>query len=120
MALLNGGLEAIFGAALGGLYLDATLHRDTSAPIYDGEGNITGFGGGADIACKAQVDSVTYAMRQAEGFVEGDVRIIVLSAGLGIALTTDMQITVSGKRWQIASADRDAAASHWICRGRPA
>jgi hypothetical protein len=120
MGLLSGGLEAIFGAALGGLYLDATLHRDTSGPIYDDEGSVTGFAGGAGIACKAQVDSVTYAMRQAEGFVEGDVRIIVLSAGLGVAISTDMQITVSGQRWQIASVDRDAGASHWICRGRPA
>lgn len=52
--------------------------------------------------------------------MEGDVRIIVLSAGLGVAISTDMQITVSGQRWQIASVDRDAGASHWICRGRPA
>lgn len=120
MALLDGGIEAIFGAALGGLYLDATLHRDGSEPIYDGEGAIIGYAGGADIACKAQMDAATYAMRQAEGFVDGDVRIIVLSAGLGTEVTTDHQITVAGKRWAIASAERDAARSHWICQGRGA
>lgn len=120
MGLLDGGIEAIFGAAFGGLYLPATLHRDTSAPIYDGEGNITGFSGGGDIGCRAQVDAATYAMRQAEGFIEGDTRIIVLSAGLGVEVTTDMQITARGVRWQIAGVDRDAAASHWVLRGRPA
>lgn len=120
MSLLDGGIEAIFGSVFSGIYLDGTLHRDTSEPIFDGEGNIIGFSGGGDIACKAQVDAATYAMRQAEGYSEGDVRIIVLSAGLGVEVTTDMQISVAGKRWMIGSVERDAAASHWVCRGREA
>lgn len=120
MGLLDGGIEAMFGGVFGALYLNGTLHRDTTTPIYDTEGNITGYGGGGDIACKAQVDAATYAMRQAEGYSEGDMRIIILSAGLGVEVTTDMQVSVSGKRWMIASVDRDAANSHWICRGRKA
>lgn len=120
VALLDGGIERIFGAALGGLYLPATLHRDGTDPIYDGEGNIVGYAGGVDIACRAQMDAATWAMRQADGYAEGDVRIIVLSAGLDVAVTTDFQITVAGRRRMIASAERDAARSHWICRGRAA
>lgn len=120
VSLLNGGIEAIFGAALGGLYLDATLHRDGSDPIYDGEGSITGYAGGAEIPCKAQMDAATYAMRQADGYVDGDVRIIILSAGLAVEVTAEHQIEVAGKRWMIASAERDAARSHWVCRGRKA
>lgn len=120
MGLLDGGIEAIFGAAMGGFYLPGTLHRDGAQPQYDGEGNITGYAGGADLACRAQVDAATYAMRQADGYADGDVRVIILSAGLGVEVTTDFQVSVSGKRWQIASVERDAANSHWICRGRAA
>lgn len=120
MGMLDGGIEALFGDAFAGLYLPATLHRSGTEPIYDDAGRITGYVGGADIACRAQVDAASYAMRQAEGFAEGDVRIIVLSAGLGVEITTDFQITVSGKRWLVASVDRDAANSHYILRGRRA
>lgn len=118
MALLDGGIERIFGAALGGLYLPAILHRDGTDPVYDNEGRITGYEGGADVPCRAQVDAANYAMRQSEGFAEGDVRILVLSAGLGVDVTTDWQISVRGKRWMIANVDRDAANSHWVLRGR--
>lgn len=120
MGLLDGGIEAIFGAALAGLYLPGTLHRDGADPIYDNEGNIIGYGGGADASCRCQIDAATYAMRQTEAYSEGDVRIIILSAGLGVEVTTDFQVSAKGKRWMIASAERDAAASHWICRGRAA
>ncbi|HTH10775.1 MAG TPA: hypothetical protein VMA55_14505 [Acidovorax sp.] len=120
MSLLDGGIERIFGTAFGALYLDATLHRDGTEPQYDAEGNIIGYNGGADVPCKAQVDAATYAMRQAEGFSEGDCRLLILSAGLGVEVTTDFQVTVAGKRWMVASVDRDAANSHYVCRGRAA
>lgn len=119
MSLLDGGIAAIFGAAFGGLYLSGTLHRGLGEPIYDLEGNITGYGGGADVAVKLQVDAVTYSMRQAEGYAEGDVRIIVLSSGIP-AITTDHEITARAIKYKIASVDVDPAASHYICRGRPA
>lgn len=122
MGLLNGGIGAIIGAALSGLYLDGVLHREGAEPIYDGEGNITGYAGGDDIPIKVQRDKCTYAMTQAKGFSEGDVALIILSAQLGVVeITTDMQVTDGkGKRWLIASADEDAASSHWICRGSKA
>ncbi|WP_375194650.1 hypothetical protein [Sphingobium sp.] len=120
MGLLDGGIEAIFGTAFGGLFLPGTLHRDGTEPIFDAEGNITGYEGGEGIPCRLQIDGATYAMRQSDGYVDGDVRIIILSAGLGVEVTTDMQVTGRGQRWMIASAERDAAASHWICRGRKA
>lgn len=121
MGLLDGGMAAIFGAAFGGIFLDGKLHRAGTDPIYDGEGNITGYGGGADIDIKVQRDACSYSMRQSEGYSEGDVVLIVLAAGLGIKITTDMQATDGGgQRWTIQSADLDAASSHWICRGRRA
>lgn len=118
MGLLDGGIAAVFGAALGGLYLPATLHMPGGYAT-DGEGNVLP-SVETDIDCRAQVDAATYAMRQSEGFSEGDMRIIVLAAGLPEPITTDDQISVSGKRWMIAGAEQDAAASHWVLRGRVA
>ncbi|WP_347271629.1 hypothetical protein [Rhizorhabdus histidinilytica] len=120
MSLLDGGIAAIFGAALGGIYLDGQLVRSGAMPIYDNEGNITGYAGGAPIAIKCQVDAATWDMRRAEGYVEGDMRIIVLTAGLGVAITTDHRITAKGATWMIQSVELDAAASHYVLRGRKA
>jgi hypothetical protein len=122
VSLLNGGIAAIFGAVLGGLYLDGLIHRDGTDPIYDNDGNITGYAGGADVPCKVQRDACSYAMVRSEGYAEGDVMLIILTDGLGgVEITTDMQATDGyGKRWMIEAADLDAAASHWICRGRKA
>lgn len=119
MGLLDGGIEAIFGSVFGALYLDGTLHRDISEPIYDVEGQITGYAGGGDMPMKVQRDKCTYAMTQAKGYSEGDTALIILAAQLGgVQITTDMEATDgAGKRWKIASADLDAASSHWICRG---
>ncbi|RIV79573.1 hypothetical protein [Pelagerythrobacter aerophilus] len=117
MGLLDGGVTAIFGAAFGGFYLDATLHAGTGEPIYDPvTGAVIGYTGG-DTACKAQVDAATDAMRRADGYAEGDARIIVLAQGLP-AITSDNEITVREKRWRLLSAELDAAASHWVCRAR--
>lgn len=120
MGLLDGGIEAIFGAAFGGLYLDGTLHAGTGAPIYDAQRRITGYTDPGDVACKVQVDSASEAMRRTEGFAEGDVRLIILSTGLSADITSDHEVTARSVRYRLLSADRDAAASHWICRGRRA
>ena len=120
MALLDGGIAAIFGAAFSGLYLDATLHSGTGEPVYDPvTGEITGYTGGGAVAVKAQVDTATEAMRQADGYAEGDARILVLAQGVG-TITSDHRITVRGQQWLILSAELDAAQSHWTLRARKA
>ena len=118
MGLMDGGIASIFGAALSGLYLPAILHKPGEYAT-DNEGNILP-AVGTDVPCRAQMDGATYAMRQSEGYSEGDVRIIILSARLGVEVTTDCQISVSGTRWMVQSAELDAASSHWVCRGRAA
>jgi hypothetical protein len=117
VGLLDGGIAAVFGAAFSGLYLDAILHTGTGDPIYDDQGNITGYSGAGNLACKAQVDSATDAMRRADGFAEGDARIIILAQGLP-KVTSDHELTVRGIRHRLLSAELDPAASHWVCRGR--
>lgn len=118
MALLDGGIASIFGSVFGALYLDGKLVQSGTDPIYDGAGNIIGYEGGVDVDIKCQVDGVTWAMQQAPGYVEGDCRIIILRAGLGVDVTTDHRVEVGGKTWLIQSVETDAAGSHWICRGR--
>lgn len=122
MGFLDGGISAIFGAALSGMYLDGTLHRDGTNPVYDQSGNIVGYSGGVSLPIKVQRDACSWSMKQSPGYIEGDVMLIVLAAGLGgVAITTDMEITDGqGRRWMVESADLDAASSHWVLRGRAA
>lgn len=122
MGLLSGGIASIFNSALSGLYLDGLLHRGATNPVYDASGNIVGYSGGGDLPIKVQRDACSWAMRQSGSYVDGDVMLIVLAAGLNdVAITTDMEITDGqGRRWMVESADLDAASSHWICRGRKA
>ena len=116
--ILDGGITALFGAAFGGMYLPATLHGGTGDPVYDSDGDITGYSGGGDTPARAQVDAATDAMRRADGFAEGDVRIIILAQGLP-AITDSAELTVRGIRYRLIAPTLDAAASHWVARGRP-
>ena len=119
MSLLDGGIARIFNSTFGGLYLPATLHAGTGEPIYDPDtGEIIGYDGG-DTPCKVQIDAATDAMRRAEGFAEGDCRLIILALGLP-EVTSDHEVSVSGVRYRLQSAERDPALSHWVARGRKA
>lgn len=118
----------MFGAAFGSLYLDSTLYG-TTGPTYASDGEVTGWDDGEQ-PCKAQISSADYRMRQEEGFVDGDVKIIVLTHGLTAQPTTDSEIMVEAplyaleaggyQRWSVQSRKLDAAGSHWILRGRKA
>ena len=117
MGALDGQVAALFATAFGGMYLDGTMHQGTGEPIYDADGTITGYSGAGDFAVKVQIDRATSAMRAADGFAEGDVRIIILAQS-GMAITADHELTARAVRYRIQSAELDAAASHWICRAR--
>ena len=114
--MLDGQIVAIFGRVFGPIYLPATLHKRTMA--YDGDGNPTATA--TDYSCRAQVDSVTEAMRQAAGYTSSDVAIYVLAHRLAVPITTDDEITVKGERRAIASVEQDPAGSYWLCRGAKA
>lgn len=113
MALLDGGLQSIFGAAFGTIYLDGSLIRVTTTD--DGTGSLTESATAS--AIKGQLDAVTEKMRQSAGYTDGDMRIIVLQSGVSIEPDTDDRIVLGGKAWSIADIEADPAQTHWVMRG---
>lgn len=120
MGLLDGGLQAVFGAAFAGVYLDGTLHR--SSRVEAENGNITETF--VSQAIKVQKDACTERMRQQEGYSDRDVRLIVLQVAPDSSVleepSTDDQITAAGQRWAISGIVSDPANAYWEMRGTPA
>jgi hypothetical protein len=115
VSLLDGDIASIFSAVFSPIYLDATLYRATTTNDGQGGGSTTFIGE----PVKAQLDSATYAMQQAPGYVDGDQRILVLANGVA-QIGTDDQISVKGERWMIASVSLDPAGVAYELRGRRA
>lgn len=118
MGLLNGGIQALFGAAFAGVYLPGTLTRVTLAP--DGQGGGSSSTGTQPI--RVQTDACTQAMREQPGYTSSDVRLLILQAGItGGDVDTDCRVTDGyGREWEIAWVGRDPAQAYWECRGSPA
>lgn len=91
---------------------------------YDDGGSIIGGGGPVYRPCSVQIDVATTDMRQADGFVQTDVRFIVLSASLTGALGTDAQIEVLegpfAGLWTVSGLELDPVAVGWVGTGRRA
>jgi hypothetical protein len=107
------------------------------APFYAGAIIVPGTGGGLDddgvfqpgspatrVPCKVQVVDADEAMRESEGFADGDALMVILSDGVGIDLTTDMKVSIpAGPRvgtWMISDLGRDSAGIGWSAKGRKA
>lgn len=114
MALLDASLAQLFGAALGGLYRPATLHRVTQARVRGGSTVETV----VDLACRAQIDSASEAMQPNVGAGDREVRILVLAASLAGTVTTADRISVGGDRYAVVAVDRDPAAALFDLRAR--
>ena len=114
MALLDGGLARLFGAAFGGVYRPATLHRVTQLRMHGG----SSVESVADLPCRAQIDAVSEAMRAAAGATERDVRILVLAASLAGPITTADRISVGGQLYAIAAVGRDPAGAVFELRAQ--
>jgi hypothetical protein len=116
MGLLDGDIAAAFAAVFGGVYLDGSLYRPkTYADDGMGGGSAPGFAPGEPV--KVQIDAASFAMRQAEGYVEGDVRILMLAHGVA-APDTDCEIAAGGTRYMIETVGTDPAGSYFELRGR--
>jgi len=112
-ALLDGGLQGVFGAVFGAIYLDGSLIRVTLTD--DGEGGWSESSVAHPV--KGQVDAVTERMRQSAGYTDGDMRIILLQSGIGIDPVTDDKAVLGGRVWSLADTESDPANTHWVMRG---
>jgi hypothetical protein len=117
VSLLDGQLAAAFAGVFGGIYLDGQLYR---ALDFADDGK----GGGTDSdpflpaePVKVQLDQATQAMRGTVGYVEGDVRILMLAHGVA-APDTDAEIAAGGARYMIETVGTDPAGSYYELRGR--
>lgn len=116
MGLLDGGLAQIFHGAFAGLFLDATLHRP-QASTDDGAGGGEGNGFADPESVKASLDAATEAMRSTEGYVDTDVRILLLAHGV-TRPTSDCEITIRNVRYGIRTVATDPAQAAWELHGR--
>ena len=114
-----------FSQMAGGPFVDAVATWP-GTPVLDTGGSIVTPGTPASHACKCQFDAPTQQMREAEGFLQTDVRILVLAASLHAslapALDTAAQIVVaSGPNagtWALMTCQRDPVGVGYECRGR--
>lgn len=114
-------LAAGFSDTFGGPFEDATAKWPGTA-TYDDGGSITSPGTPVTYDCKVQFDAVTQAMRADVGFLETDMRLLVLAASITVPLDTAAKVIVaSGPNagtWELHSASLDPARVGWECRGR--
>lgn len=116
MGLLDGDLAAAFASVFGAVYLDGDLYRPVEFTD-DGKGGGAGGGFSAPEPVKVQIDAATQAMRTTEGFVDGDVRILMLAHGVP-APDTDCEVGAGGGRYMVATVATDPAGSYYELRGR--
>lgn len=114
MSLLDGGIRDYFGQVLSGFYLPAILVRYTKTP--NGKGGFTTSTANGNI--QVQKDNADKTMRETPGFVETDVKFIILQRNAGAAPTTDDRITFQGLTWLVFRVRRDAADSHWVVHAK--
>ena len=115
------GIATAFSSAGLGAFYDSTATW-AGVPVTDDGGSIVSPGDPVTAPCLCQVDVVTDAMRAEAGFVDRDVRLLVLRSTLSRRLDTDATITVlagpSAGVYSVQSAALDPIGSHWDCRGR--
>lgn len=117
MGLLDGGGSSLLTGVFSGIYPSGTLVRRTITEDAGGSQTVTD----AEIPIKVQTDNVTEAMRQAAGYTDTDVRLIVLTAGLTSDITTNDKIRDSrGTLWSVTMPALDPCGSHWTIRGQKA
>lgn len=110
-----------FAAQFGAPFQDAVATWP-GVPAYDDGGSIVTPGTAINLPCKAQFDAPTQAMRQAEGFLETDARVLVLSATISAPLDTEAKIIVSSGAnlgtWALLSCVGDPANIGYEARAR--
>lgn len=115
------GIAKGFSGATGSPYGPAVA-KWQGVPTYDAGGSITSPGVSVSTDVQVQFDAATQSMRGAEGFLETDVRAIILNDGIDRPIDTDAAIIVANGHWagewQLLSASLDPAGFGYECRAR--
>ena len=115
MGILNGGGAGILNGVFASIYPDGVLIRRTISEDAGGSQTVTD----TTHRIKVQTDSASEVMRQAEGYTDTDVRLIVLTGGLNGPITTNDKITDSrGDTYSVTMPILDACGSHYEIRGQ--
>lgn len=104
--------------SMGGIALDPGFIFKAERTETEG-GSVT-MGWGDPIPVFGMKDDVTEAMRQAAGYTDQDVRLILVRGALETDITSDDQVELYGKRWAISMVSEDPARGGWVMRGTPA
>lgn len=120
MGLLDGSLAGTVFNAFRGIMLNGLLHP--AGLVSNGKGGFNK-APGTPIPVKCMIDPATQTMREADGFRDTDVALLILASAEGIQITLDHEITITrrgvGTRYRILPPlALDAAFTHWLCRGR--
>ncbi len=112
-------IAGLVSEAVGGPYAAGKLLY-AGVAVKDDGGDIVTPGTPSEIAIRVQVDRVTEAMRQEEGFLERDVRLLILGPD---TLTTDPDVSVAegpfaGQSYSLQTVGRDPLGFGWECRAR--
>ncbi|QOV95263.1 hypothetical protein [Novosphingobium sp. ES2-1] len=110
-----------FAAQFGAPFQEVTATWPGTA-VYDDGGSIVTPGTPVEKPCKAQFDAPTEAMRNDPGFLEKDMRLIVLSGTLDGTLDSAANVVVGDGEhagtWSLESVQGDPAGIGWECRAR--
>jgi hypothetical protein len=123
LAATFAGIATRISGTFNGPYFAAKVIDQTGQEFDDG-GSIVDAGTVVERDCMAQVDIATEAMRQADGYAEGDARFLILSATLTGGLDSDATVEVvtgpNAGTWLVSAIDRDPFGIYWNGRGRRA
>ena len=105
MPLLDGDLAAVFGAAFGAVFADATIHKVQQTDNGTGGFAVTV----TDCPAKLSLDAVGAEERAASGLPTSAIRLTVLRAGLPVMVDLDDELTLGGATYRAIKVDTDPA-----------
>lgn len=114
MGLLTGDGSSILNSVFSAIYPTGTLIRRTITEDEGGSQTVTT----SNVTIKVQTDAVTEVMRQAAGYTDTDVRVIILSAGVPAVTSDDQVIDGRGDTYALIDPSLDTCGSHWVARGQ--
>lgn len=108
-------IQQLFGDVFSDIYGDGELIR---VDMVRGPGGVMTPTEQPPVPVKVQTDRCDHAMRDAPGYSDTDVKLLILQSGVsGRKPNTDDIVVARGQRWKISGVTEDPARSYWSMRG---